>query len=342
MGWYDAFRGNTARVNLSQMGDDTGSAAKNFGDAFDKIGARMYDTEVDREKEELRELQKQNTQLAIDKTQDEMQTKKFDDAFSTGYQSFENKDEWDQFKSVATTTKDGQILPLYEPSSEAVKQENQFFQTKFNDEAVSESVKGGYDGFDAYKQANPSLIQNADGATLGKIEQYFASKNNKAAEIDAKTKDLKHQERINDLKLKAQKAELKAMDKNTKDDAPAMSRYVRGKTATAFDKNGEPIQDEYTMAQNNFIETNMRSLLSSGEANNWTNAFDISADMWAQTRKELDAEDAARKEQEKIEAEKKKRDESWVPKALQDIPSPEEETIQVNKAKYDALLYGDN
>jgi len=69
MGWYDAFRGDTARVNMN--GITGGNAAKNFGDAFSNIGQTLIASDAQSAKNKLLDLQVQDENMKVDNAKKE-------------------------------------------------------------------------------------------------------------------------------------------------------------------------------------------------------------------------------------------------------------------------------
>jgi len=49
-------------------------------------------------------------------------------------------------------------------------------QTKFNDEAIAQSVSGGFKNMKEFTDAHPELVKNADGVTMAKIEGFYSGK----------------------------------------------------------------------------------------------------------------------------------------------------------------------
>jgi hypothetical protein len=193
MGWYDAFRGDTARVNVSGVTNDTGSAAKNFGDAFKDIGKTMYDGEMDREKSAVLNLQKQNEQGKID------------DRASKWVQDEDNKDYLSQAFNASTKADLETVYPLDETNSvDAATREkvNAHFQDKFNNEAINTSIAGEYKTFEEYNKDNSELVRNADGKTMSQISKYFSDKDAALAALKAQEKEVKHATEINKLTAK--------------------------------------------------------------------------------------------------------------------------------------------
>lgn len=81
MGWYDAFKGHTERVNINGMESASGSGAKNLGDAFKDIGKEMQDYSSNKDKSKLLALQTQNEQSKIEDNLYNQNQKKIEDAW---------------------------------------------------------------------------------------------------------------------------------------------------------------------------------------------------------------------------------------------------------------------
>jgi len=195
MGWYDAFKGNTARVNMSGVTSDAGSGAKNFGDAFVDFGKSMRDVEGERAKQELLSSK---TALAENELAEIEATKKqntLDDAFK---KDFNTTSDIAYQKSLLEFEKpDGDFdsnvsSDAFKYAQSKIVADEKVAQGKFNDEAIESSVVGDYADMNSFVADNDVLVKNADGATMAKIDKYFSDKNNALAKLNAKEKDIKH------------------------------------------------------------------------------------------------------------------------------------------------------
>lgn len=83
-------------------------------------------------------------------------------------------------------------------------------QTKFNDEAIEQSVSGGYKSMKDFTAAHPELVKNADGATMSKIDTYFAGKDTTARDLADKLKDIKTATTIQNLQGNLTEAQIRA------------------------------------------------------------------------------------------------------------------------------------
>jgi len=221
MGWYDAFKkGDVASVNTAKATSDNGSAIKNLGDAFSNIGKSVIDVEDARDVSKLREKQMQKADSGIEldkynltskqiddgfKLEDRGQ-KVYDDAFEKDFMASKSKDEWEQKKT------DGK----YNASAASLEKEQKYFQEKFNDEAISTNVAGGYKNFKEFSDTNPELIKNADGITLSKIEKWYADKDTTGAALEAQKIALKHQQQLSKQEAKIAKLNAKSGEDNQK------------------------------------------------------------------------------------------------------------------------------
>lgn len=113
MGWYDAFRGDTARVNMGATSG--GSAVKNFGDAFASIGGTIIAADAQEGKNKLIEMQLQNEQLKMD----DAANKRADD-HTQKYAASMTRDAWGKEKidtlgkisDLETMKKENESLPF--------------------------------------------------------------------------------------------------------------------------------------------------------------------------------------------------------------------------------------
>ncbi|MBE0498568.1 MAG: hypothetical protein IBX43_04925 [Campylobacterales bacterium] len=201
MGWYDAFSGNVARVNMNAATSDTGSAAQNFGDAFVDFGKSMREVETERSKDALTALQTSNEQNKLTEFTETSQQKKQDKEYLSKAYEAPTKDA---FKEVASaTTPDGKKAISATPETMAAA--DLHFQNKFNNEAVNLSINGQYGSFKEFSEANPVLVKEADGDTITKIDKYFSTKNTDLAALQAQEKATKHQRDLLKLQQKVDK-----------------------------------------------------------------------------------------------------------------------------------------
>lgn len=237
MGWYDSFKGNVAGVNLNGVGDDTGLAAKAFGDAFMNIGKNMNDREAQKKKDEIADktlestlktndaniasmnarsalygTQNEAAQKTMESAEEAKATKKLDDAFSGAYRSLEGAENLKLFKDNYRTGNGYGTL-----SDDAVKQADTYFQSKFNDEAKNVAVSKGYKDFATFAKENEQLVKMADGATMAQLDKYFSDKDMSEAKLAAqenKTANqialLNKEQEISNLTAAKNKAEIKA------------------------------------------------------------------------------------------------------------------------------------
>ena len=212
MGWYDAFKGDTARVNLSGMGSNAGTAAKGFGDAFKDIGKSIYNREIDNEKSELLDLQKQNEQNKLDAfTSNQEQKKNSSEYLSTAFDSY----SMDDFNQIANSkTKDGKnyLTGTFEDKQEVKK----IFNNKKN--LAQQEIDKKFD-------LSVALLDGAENKQLfkdkinrnTKVSPSFIKELNKSIQLDKKAQtDTSTQVRKLDdatLKAKHQSALLKKDEK---------------------------------------------------------------------------------------------------------------------------------
>lgn len=200
MGWYDAYKiDNTSKVNLNV--NSNGSAAKTFGDAFKEIGSSLIDSE-NRKKQAAANIKKENL-LDI-----QTQTAKANLA-NINSETEQKAEEWVQkqdnqdylSKAFGATSKEDfeKNYPLDKTNSvtpDVIKKADDYFQAKFNDEAINTSINGGYKSYKDFATANPELVKNADGTTMAKISKQFADNDIFVATLKAQQNETKHQQAL--------------------------------------------------------------------------------------------------------------------------------------------------
>ncbi len=130
MGWYDAFKGNTSRIDLSSASNNTGSAFKNFGDAFSNIGKTVLDVDTAREETALNELRMQNEENKLTDWKDEKTQKRFDDAFTKNINNENDYELWKASqKPIEAPDADGNLTAVA-PSATAIKEREEYFKAK--------------------------------------------------------------------------------------------------------------------------------------------------------------------------------------------------------------------
>lgn len=191
MGWYDAFRGDTARVNMGATSG--GSAVKNFGDAFASIGGTIIAADAQEGKNKLIEMQLQNEQLKMDDA-----ANKRADTNTQEYAASMTRDAWGKDKLSSLAALDTSASPeatlnatqaiesFYAPTKE-MKQE---WSTQ--EKVVQDANNKAYlaDAFTLDPSARKEARQNAadalqqfykpETAQLGEIEKRFKAQDDLA------------------------------------------------------------------------------------------------------------------------------------------------------------------
>jgi len=194
MGWYDAYKPtHVNRVNVLPMTSSSGSAAKNFGDAFTKIGDSMLKVDKARSNEALigAQTKLQNTKQKVQdfnlaSLNDTKTQKSIDDAFSSDYTRYRTKDAFEtHLKEDNIGGFDLASAPAKKEALDYFKKQDDLAQSKFNDTAIESSVTGGYKDMKTFVEKNPELVKNADGVTMAKIDKYFSSKDTTAAKLQS-------------------------------------------------------------------------------------------------------------------------------------------------------------
>jgi len=217
MGWYDAFKGHPERVNTMAITSNSGSAAKNFGDAFKDIGKSMQAADAQRSKDALFDAQakfqttkdKQLNQTLQTQT-DTTEQKKIDDAFKKDF-NFNSGDTEYQKQLLEFEKPDGVFdsdvsNSALEYANNKIASDEKIAQQNFNDEAIKESSIGNYKDMDSFTKENPTLVKNADGTTMTKIENRFASKKAELAKLEAKNKEILNNKKLLSMQEKLVKA----------------------------------------------------------------------------------------------------------------------------------------
>lgn len=213
MGWYDAFKGDVARVNVAGMTSNAGSAAKNFGDAFKDISKSILEVDAQRKKEAVAsaEIKKSAAQATLAKTKNTQanldnneinrlrEVKKLDDAFK---KDFSTTNDVAYQKSLLEFEKPDGVFDskvsnnAFEYANKKIAADELKAQVLFNDKAVERSATGGYADMKSFVASEPTLVKNADGVTMAKIDKYYSDKNNSLKDIKQATALAKMQAKI--------------------------------------------------------------------------------------------------------------------------------------------------
>jgi len=247
MGWYDAYKPtHVNRVNVLPMTSNSGSAAKNFGDAFTKIGDSMLKVDKAREDEKLN-----NTRNDLLTTQN-LQNKKLLNAFDTT-----NALKNDALRANIDNTKTGTSL---------TKKKVNVFDT-------TNALKN-----DALR-ANIDNTKTGTSLTKKKVnvfdENNQADLNAKNATTAYKKKETESYDKLLDSKI----------SENNKDDFTQQKTLVSFAKAVAdkkLDKNGFPLYDP---AQIQYVATQAQELVKN-EGITPLEATKKANDQWAIVKKE--------------------------------------------------------
>ncbi len=191
MGWYDTFRGHTERINVGSYGSDTGSAARNFGNAFRDIGKTIIDAQAQKDRSRLIDLQVQNEQNKLDTHKDAQAQKKLDDAFKADISTLEAGTSEEARQNAVDA-----LQAFHKPSYEAKTQGDQNIATRAK--AAQEANDKSYlsDAFTLDLGASKEARANADEA----LRQFYAPQTQAVKEIETRFKaaDDLAQTRFND------------------------------------------------------------------------------------------------------------------------------------------------
>lgn len=174
MGWYDSLGGKTERVNMNNFA--SGSAAKNFGDAFASIGKIMIDSEAAKDKAKLTDLQVQNEQNKLDEFKDAKKQKKFDDAFALDIKTLDPS-----VSSEATQNAVDALKTFHTPSAPEVALQETEIKAKANDFQNTQNKQYLGDAWTLDPMASKEARQNATD-TLGEFYKPDTTAQDKVTE----------------------------------------------------------------------------------------------------------------------------------------------------------------
>lgn len=146
-------------------------------------------------------------------------------------------------------------------------------QTKFNDEAIEQSVSGGYKNMKEFSAAHPELVKNADGVTMAKIESFYSGKDkdtqakadsDRTYALNLKKTDHQISHDNKSLALQAQKGGGADGEKDTKI-VDAINKTITAKYGKV-DKNGfaTPADDIATQKKAEWLGTRALAYASKG------------------------------------------------------------------------------
>jgi hypothetical protein len=144
-------------------------------------------------------------------------------------------------------------------------------QVKFNDEAIEQSVSGGYKNMKEFTVAHPELVKNADGVTMAKIESFYGGKDKDAQAkadsdrtYDLNAKKLQHQISNDNKTLAIQAQKGSDGEKDTKI-VDAINKTITAKYGKV-DKNGfaTPADDIATQKKAEWLGTRALVYASKG------------------------------------------------------------------------------
>lgn len=277
MGWYDAFKGDTSSVSSSKRTNKEGLAYEKFGDAFKDIGKAMNKDEQNQQNQQLRDIQQEQAQSAINKNNLDIKIKnaQIDKNLDSWVQEEDNKDYLrDAFSS---NTKEEFTQKIEEDNTniadaQTIAKADKYFQNKFNNEAIQKSTKSNTWG--EFVEANPTLVENADGKTINSIKKQYSdtgtqiSKLNKIKnELSTQELKTKHQQSL--LKKEQEISKIKGNQKPTlkPSDIKSVQSFVKEKLGK-FDS----MSGEFSLDPNNkelktqvpYIETQMSYYMKNG------------------------------------------------------------------------------
>ena len=214
MGWYDAFKGDTARIDMSKATSDTGSAFKNLGDAFGTIGKTMNESEIQKKKDKFLEAQSKNMDLS---------------------NTFYENSMADRLGAEQNRNRKGQEDVKLAQGLNPYKIKDAYTNTNINEINL-----------DIAQKTKDSQIKNGNLApvlTQTKIDDAYVNTDMNRLNLDTAQKTQEAKIKNANLAPELTQRKIDATTKKTFDPIK-FNKFVRDKEATAFDKYGERIITE--------------------------------------------------------------------------------------------------
>jgi len=297
MGWYDAYRkDNATAAVLNTITSDSGSAGKNFGDAFVDFSKSLMDSEDAKDKSKLVGLQATNEQNKLDTFTETKKQNKIDDAFKKDF-NFDSKNIQYQKDLLEFEKPDGTFdsdvsNSALEYANNKIQLNEKVAQQKFNDEALEQSVVKPYKNMQKFVESNPDLVKNADGVTMSKIENYFAGKDKTLATLSAKEKDIKQATALTKLEARLNQSSTKnsKADKPLSLQAQSVLKKLIDNDNYKLDEKGKPeidddgnmiLKDDISPAKNDFMVNAINKyMVTAGSDKNYKNARAFAMQSW--------------------------------------------------------------
>ncbi len=221
MGWYDAYKGNTARVNVNL--NKRGDLVNAFGSAFSDFGKAITEDERYQDSKKQTALSNKLTNLQIDNAQTKATNlatttaqAKVDDDYLTGAYSRPNQQSFDAnrdktLKPSATAKK--QANTYFTGKDKELQEADKWVQKEVNDDLTKAFRVGDYKNFKELKKANPELVDYADGNTVASIQKSFVDTSREIEKLDIAKEKLSNQSKL--LKKDAKIATLSGKKETT-------------------------------------------------------------------------------------------------------------------------------
>ncbi|MFW9626101.1 MAG: hypothetical protein ACMV1K_05110 [Sulfurospirillum sp.] len=205
MGWYDAYKGNVERVNTTM--DKSSNAGVNIGEAFSTFGKALNEEQRYQDAQKANDLNNELKTVQLENAKEDSAKSKKDRAQA----EVDNTYLAEAYKNTDKKTFDANRDESLVPSATAVNLANTHFdkelerlktaddkaQGKANSSLMRAYAGGGYKDFQALKEANPELVEYADGATVASIKKAYDDNSKAIMELKYAQSNLSHQQELN-------------------------------------------------------------------------------------------------------------------------------------------------
>jgi len=204
MGWYDAYKGNSSRVdvNLNKNGDLVNA----FSGAFTDFGKALVEDERYQDSKATTELNNKLTNLQISNAQTKAdnlgevaEQKKIDDAYLSSAYSRPNVQSFDANRDKSLKPSPEAIKSAeshFDKKTKELEDADKWVQKEFNSDLSKAYATGGYKSFEELKKSNPELIDFADGSTVASIKKAFDDTSTEVSALEQAKKNLINQAKL--------------------------------------------------------------------------------------------------------------------------------------------------
>lgn len=197
MGWYDAYRGDTARVNTNL--DTKGDVGVAIGDAFTNFGKAVNEDATRKQESELKTLQIDNAKEDSAQKKKERAQADIDNAYLADAYKNSTKKTFDENRDTSITpsaTAVNLANTHFDKELERLKTADDKAQVKYNSSLTKAYASGEYKSFKELRDANPELVDFADGATVAGIKKAYDDNSKEILKLKQEQTNLEHQSSI--------------------------------------------------------------------------------------------------------------------------------------------------